>query len=90
MIAGNSASHFENVPYQCFFFQFADSVRVASIPRHIQTDFVKFGTLFQGTLKTAAGRHKCDGTLPPLAKKLLSVFGDSKWKIPLVSVARVF
>jgi hypothetical protein len=25
-----------------------------------QTDFVKLTTLFQGTFKTAADRHKCD------------------------------
>jgi hypothetical protein len=33
---------------QCFFFQFADGVRVSSIPRQIQTDFVKLATLFSG------------------------------------------
>jgi hypothetical protein len=86
----DSQEHFGNVHQQSvFFFQFADAVRGVSTPRLIQTDFVKLATLFQGTLKTAASRHKCDGTLHPLPKKLLSVFGDFKWKIPLVLVARV-
>jgi hypothetical protein len=56
MIAGSWASHFEKVPHQCFFVQFADGDRVVSIPKQIQTDFVKFATLFQGTLKTAASQ----------------------------------
>jgi hypothetical protein len=30
---------------QCFFSKFADGVRVASIPRQIQTDFVKLGDI---------------------------------------------
>jgi len=62
-------------PHQCFFFQFADSVRVASIPRQIQTDFVKFTTLFQRILKTAPSRHKCDNTLntPPLPPEKIAV-----------------
>jgi hypothetical protein len=66
------------------FSQFADCVRVVSIPRQIQTDFVKLATLFQGTLKFAVRRHKCDDTLthPPPPKKLLSVFGDFKWQPP--------
>jgi hypothetical protein len=37
-----------------FFFQFPDGAKVASIPVHIQTDFARMATLFQGTLKTAA------------------------------------
>jgi hypothetical protein len=58
------ASHFGNVPHQYFFSQFAIGVRVVSNPRQIQTHFVKLVTLFQGTLKTAASRHKCDGAPP--------------------------
>ncbi len=76
-------------PHQCCFFQFADGVRVASIPRQIQTDFVKLATLFQGALKTAARRHKCGDTLTQ-KKKLLSLLGDLKSKTPLLLVARVF
>jgi hypothetical protein len=41
---------------------------VVSIPRQIQTDFVKLATLFQGALKTAASRRKCGDTLPPKKK----------------------
>jgi len=44
-----------------FFFQFPDGARVASIPRQIWTSLV---TLFQGTLKPVASRHKCGNTLP--------------------------
>ncbi len=51
---------------------------MASIPRQIQTDFVKLATLFQGTLKTAASRHKCGDTLPTKKKKFLSLLGDLK------------
>jgi hypothetical protein len=60
-----SASHFGNVPHQYFFSQFAIGVRVVSIPRQIQTHFVKLATLFQGTHKTAASRQKCDDAPPP-------------------------
>ncbi len=49
-----------------FFFQFGDGVRVASIPRHIQTNFFKLVTLFQGIFLSATSRHKCGDILPPL------------------------
>jgi len=57
-----------------FFVLFADGDRVVSIPKQIQTDSVKFATLFQGTLKTAASRHKCDGTLPTPPKQIAVSF----------------
>jgi hypothetical protein len=55
---------------------------VASIPRQIQTDFIKLTTLFQGTFKTAADRHKCDDTLPQKKKNKVAVafLGDLKFK----------
>jgi len=56
---------FWECPAPVFLFQFADGVRVVSIHRQIQTDFVKLATLVLGTLKIAPSRHKCDDTLNP-------------------------
>jgi hypothetical protein len=70
--------------HQCFFVQFADGVRVVSMHRQIQTDFVKLATLVQGTLKIAPSRHKCDDTLnpaPPPEKNCCQIL--VKMKTPL-------
>jgi hypothetical protein len=56
------------------FFNLLMVTRVVSIPNQIQTDFVKLATLFQGTLTTAAGRHKCNGTLTHAPKKIAVSF----------------
>jgi hypothetical protein len=64
---------FWECPPPVFFSQFADGVRVVSIPRQIQTDFVNLATLVQGTLKIAPSKHTCDDTLkpPPPPRKIL-------------------
>jgi len=72
-----------------------ESVRVASIPEQIQTHFVSLATLFQGTLKTAASRHKCGETLSPPPKQFAVRFRRLKMKpppplFPFVLVARDF
>jgi len=46
-----------------FFFQFLDRARVASIHLLIHTDFARLVTIFQGTVKTVASRHKCGNIL---------------------------
>lgn len=46
-----------------FFFQFLYGARVASIHLLIHTDFARLVTIFQGTVKTVASRHKCGDIL---------------------------
>jgi hypothetical protein len=65
MIGELGLTFWECPPQVAFSVQFADGVRVVSIHRQIQTDFVTLATLGQGTLKIAPSRHKCDDTLNP-------------------------
>ncbi len=59
---------------------------LASIPRQIESDFARLATLFQGTLKIEASRHKCGDSRPPSLPRpkkthLLSLLRNLKWKI---------
>jgi hypothetical protein len=63
---------------------------VTSNPKETQTDFTRLPTLFQGTLKTAASRHKCGDNLPQ--NKIMLLLDHFKLKIqsfPFALVARV-
>jgi hypothetical protein len=61
------------------FFQLADAARVTSIPRHIQTDFVRLATLFSLYFKQLLKLqpvHRNVATLSPKTNNFLSLLGD--------------